>query len=288
MDLNEGNKTEKSFKVDPNKLIFISILVIMGIILLGGYFAESTIPTMSSKPNISKNRDKFSDTMELHWDHMPLTYTFQEKDKIYPLRIERINLALREIGKLTNNSIQFIEVSKDADITFIGTKSMKIEREEYSSLDYFLMGEDEGYSPGTQTLGEATWNVEGNIIYNAEIFFYGGIKENCLDYPAVEMHEILHVFGMEHSKNVASVMSKMEHYCIQKIRQDVDGDIFSCLKDIYFNGEFNGNCSKVNLLTGDDLYGYACEDNWYRVEGTEYCCPEPNMIIDNEGYCSFA
>lgn len=27
-----------------------------------------------------------------------------------------------------------------------------------------------------------------------------------------------------------------------------------------------------------------CDEGWYEVEGTDFCCPEPNMeIID--GYC---
>ena len=63
----------------------------------------------------------------------------------------------------------------------------------------------------------------------------------------------------------------------------VDDEIISCLKYIYSNWEFEGDCSEVNFL--DEEYG-ECPTGTYEVEGTEYCCQEPNMIIDEEGYCA--
>lgn len=43
--------------------------------------------------------------------------------------------------------------------------------------------------------------------------------------------------------------------------------------------------SKYGLLTFKQYSHGNCEDNWYIVEGTNSCCPEPGMKIVN-GYCS--
>lgn len=166
----------------------------------------------------SEPQDGFSNVSKLHWGHMPVTYSIIDKENFYSLRLQRVGKALDEIEKLTNGSIRFKKVSENADISFVCNKEVKREWD-----GYFI----------TYTLGEAELNNLSNLMTNATIYLYGGIDENCLDYPSIEMHEILHTLGIEHSKNAGSIMSEFEHYCLKDVRLDVDGKMFKDLENIY-------------------------------------------------------
>ena len=86
----------------------------------------------------------------------------------------------------------------------------------------------------------------------------------------------------------------------------MDKEYVSCLKYIYSNGEFENPCSDVSTARkSDDLPACSseyyipsdeelywdeelepCDEGWYPIEGTDSCCPEPDMIIVGE-YCAY-
>ena len=60
----------------------------------------------------------------------------------------------------------------------------------------------------------------------------------------------------------------------------IDEEIVSCLNYIYSNGKI-GMCKDVLLYSPN----FVCPEGTFNVEGTNYCCSEPNMIIkDGYGY----
>ena len=219
-------------------LTIVLIFSVIGVFIFYSYSDESNNITLSNnnsqiyKQLNSVNEDIYFETSELHWNHMPLTYTFVDEENFFPIRKERIEKALSEIEILTDNKIKFEYVLDNPDITFISTKSSKIERDQYDEYSFLYYNEDAG-SSYQQTLAECEYYYEDNILTDATIYFYGGIEKDCLKYPATEMHEILHAFGIEHSKYAGSVMSAIEHYCINEIKIEIDGIIFEDLKNRY-------------------------------------------------------
>ena len=43
---------------------------------------------------------------------------------------------------------------------------------------------------------------------------------------------------------------------------------------------------KIKNSSNENIYEY-CWDGLYETIDGEYCCPKPNMIIDEEGYCDY-
>ncbi|MBU0761374.1 MAG: hypothetical protein KJ600_06385 [Nanoarchaeota archaeon] len=150
------------------------------------------------------------------------------------------------------------------------------------------------FSFNFDALGEGGPNyLLGNVIVNSSvnIFKLGESWTTCTSFPTKEMHEILHGFGFGHSYepyfdpyygysaqdiHYLSDLMFPRLYC--QYNKGLQEKYISCLKYIYSNAEV-GNCYDVSFLGG-------CPAGTYEVEGTEWCCPEPNMIIEGE-YCVF-
>lgn len=121
--------------------------------------------------------------------------------------------------------------------------------------------------------------VYGKKIINASIDFYlnDGQSGSSLSFPSKEIHEILHTFGFDHY----NVDERDIMYPYTSFYQSMNNKYVSCLKYIYSNGK-QENCSNVNFMQFES----SCKDGWFQVDGTDYCCPEPNMRIVN-GYCDY-
>ncbi len=154
--------------------------------------------------------------------------------------------------------------------------------------------EELGFSINNEILGEGgPSEIMGNIIVKGEINLYQGFEESkTCTFPSKEIHELFHSFGFDHSHEpfwdpyygyvdwepVKDIMFP-HNYC--QFQKEIQEKYISCLKYIYSNGEI-GKCSfEVNFLGSTGV----CRDNWYPVENSDYCCPEPNMIINEGGYC---
>lgn len=228
-----------------------------------------------------ESQDNFSEIDELHWNHMPITYSFSESC-VGPI-VPRIEWAFQIIENNTNKLVNFNEIENNGDITFICYPEQNKEAVGYDLTEY--------------TFGQSAPNIDGSVIKDAEIEFWS-VTENtrptsCSNFPRLEIHEILHAFGFDHILN--NTYTIMHPYggssCIARddtityngktfMPEDkIDEEIVSCLKYIYSNGQI-GLCNKyVKFMTGECPLGY------YEVPGSRYCCPEPNMRIDEEGYC---
>jgi hypothetical protein len=186
----------------------------------------------------------------------------------------------------------------------ISVKAQKIS-DSYSAWEICYFDEKEiGVSLDYFTVGDALPDIEGDIINKASINLYkkesisedifgGDIWTTC-GFPAKSTHEILHSFGFGHpyleyygsdpiyATNVPLFVRKdiMAPIINCALQTEIQEKYYSCLKYIYSNGE-QGNCDEEVVFLDDPGYGdySSCEDGWYLVEGTDYCCPGPNMEI---------
>lgn len=260
-------------------------------------------------------KDYFSNTDRLHFGEMPVTFGFKTECR---QRIEdSMRLAFQSIENETEGIVYFEEVSNNPAISIFCAESER-DRDSY-----------------TRALGSATCildNDNPNLIIGGEIYIYGQGWVCGTGYPAVEVHEILHVFGFLHNPSPRSIMYRFSSDYSQGCTIDSIDDVYiDCLRNIYSNGTIPGNCSKINTaITSsdpplcyreDEFYNTCpegwyevddsdyccpnsdmkvnddgcyfeediavCSDGWYPVEGTDYCCSEPNMAIDEDGYCYF-
>lgn len=152
-----------------------------------------------------------------HWDHMPLSFTFINPEDCGGFQTRRILRAFNEIQNSTQDKVSFFQINaSEADISIICNKK-------------FLPSTE----PGLIESGEATVHNRGKIYIKSEINFYNTAGESynggCRNYPDVEIHEILHVFGLPHTDAEYNIMNPVGSYCPTKINQD----IIDYLMDIY-------------------------------------------------------
>ena len=226
--------------------------------------------TPSFDENYTEKRvitDNYSSITEMHWNHMPLKYKFSEENSCGATRKSRIVKTFNELNKSTNQLVSFIE-SEDYDI-FITCNSSST-----GEITY-----EDGYKYTTLAEGGITDYLD-NVIISATLNFYplsytGGY------YPSTEIHEILHGFGFNHNNKSCMMMSAVDEEECHQITS-IDDKIVSCLNYIYSNG--NGTNTCLGQMYPTETFETFCSDGWYPVVGTEYCCPEPNMKIE-DGYC---
>lgn len=157
--------------------------------------------------------DQFPDVDVYHWDHMPVTFTFDnsgtEKSRDCPdFQKERVR-----------NAFQIIDDSTEGIVSF---------KEEEIYGDIFIWCYGVKGSGGYMSEGDAYNNVNRNIITQGDLSFY--THRNCGTWPDVEIHEILHLFEYGHKDDKWSIMNPIAARCdLGKIDEDIVAD----LKNIY-------------------------------------------------------
>lgn len=173
-------------------------------------------PTSWSEEDYSPGLDRF---VHLN-DNSIITYHFNivnsnsNKNAVYQCSLtkqEKVSSAFNEIEKAVNNSIDFQEVNDSAEI--------EIYCGGIASEGKYI------------TLGEATFNEIGSVIEDSNITFYAGNdKDSSKTCIQTELHEILHVLGVDHIEDKNSIMNPIDGpKCINKI----DEDIINLLNDYY-------------------------------------------------------
>ena len=149
-----------------------------------------------------------------YWDHMPLTYNLLECPNEY--EINRIRNAFQLVQNETDNAVRFLEVNGSSDIISLCHREYK-----------------EGETEGMFESGDAEIKVSGDLIVSGTLNF-NSVREGyypggCVDYPAVEIHEIIHVLGLGHTSRNISIMNSVGNGC----RAKLDAEIIDVLKQIY-------------------------------------------------------
>ncbi len=265
-----------------NMIIFIGILVLVASVFISfsGDFPENSYAVHEEE----KVEDNFSNVEKLHFSHMPITYSYAESciGTILP----RLEWAFDILENETEGLLSFENINgSEVNINFVCYSTQNVE---------------EGFITYGQSLIE---EYSGSVIEKTTIEFWS-VREDtrppsCFTFPNLELHEIMHSFGFDHIENNRYSLMYPEAAWTECIAKDViitlhstgetfkpedkiDDKIVSCLKYIYSSGELGECNSEIKFLDSEG----ECEEGLYPVENSNYCCQEPNMIIDDEGYCA--
>ena len=240
-----GKKSQAS--VILNVILFLLVLVVL---LMGSYFLYLNIPgkpknltAIIKQPkleisNLSYAVKQFYPNMK--FNHNQISYSIdpacsQEKK-------ERMVEAFDELSEKVG-VISFYPVSSNPDIEVSCSEDVKHSIEK----DYFIGGEG-GAKEIVQT-------GRYNVITEGVILLYNEKEGIRCDWPNIELHELLHVFGFEHSQDKNSLMYSYLESCDQKLDESIINDLKELysqknLADLYFenvNGVKKGRYLDFNV-----------------------------------------
>jgi hypothetical protein len=178
-------------------------------------------PTLSGNEVRGGIEDLFPDSKSMHWPNMPIKYTIAN---CTDYRLNRIGLALEYISNETE-VISFQE-SSDYDIEIICINEQK----------------DRGYVAGEAVLN---YYVGTRIYAPSQVYIYH--SNHCMNRrPTIEIHEVLHVFGLNHSleSEWGDIMNPYTTGCEAELS----------LEDSLHLKETYSEENRGNLITGNVVY----------------------------------
>lgn len=219
------------------RLIMITIIVILFIcsfVLIRSYLI-APIPELPEPPTykvleLSEKvqvivTDSYPNLNELHFGQMPITYKLEG---VCLVNVEkRILLAFETISSETDSIIKFQETNKNPDILiFCKPRNYKEHSTDEGFVSYYELVQGDAYFLVDE-------NNE-NLINYGEINFYGEGFSCGTGFPLIEVHEILHTFGFNHSYGVRSVMRPETPETSRSCNiGKIDDEIITKLKEIY-------------------------------------------------------
>jgi len=164
--------------------------------------------------NLSYEVEQFYPNMK--FNHNTITYKIDSQCS--ENKIERMNAAFSELASKVG-LIEFQPSNNDADIDITCSGEVG----EITGKNSFVAGEG-GAKEIIQT-------GRYNVIVKGEVLLYSNPKGAVIcDWPNVELHELLHVFGFTHSSNTKSLMSP---YLTSCEKQKLDDSIINDLRELY-------------------------------------------------------
>ncbi len=207
---------------------------------------------VSEEPAVME--DNFSSAEELHWTHLPVTYSIQNEEDCGDYEVRKIGRAFDAISSATGSKVYFGKVKAEGDIVFRCSfiedcYKLVTDIDDDAGLVYYyelICGHNKGL---------ATTRILGNKILGSEIEMFGlagfsetsgrgtsGFYIGSCGHPTTEIHEILHAFGYGHSDDNSSIMYYAEDAvgtvvqeagsCVGK-RKEIDADIVDSLVKTY-------------------------------------------------------
>lgn len=212
-------------KANKPPIIFWVVIaaIVLGLFLSSIDWNPAIMPVENNIDDVNKNfnpnTDQFPNAVGLHWAHIPLIY------EIYNCTDYQANRAIRAFVKIEN------ETQGDVGFLRFDNSSEKVDIEIHCTPDY-----EYSLEPGYLVSGDSMYvpsSDNPNIIDKAYINFYAISKTTytggCTIYPDIEVHEILHGFGYDHSDSAKSIMYPSHVMCAFKI----DDNIIADLKEKY-------------------------------------------------------
>jgi hypothetical protein len=199
-------------------LLFCGIILAIALFIIQSSNQNSTGYSIldTSTQNINNNQPVVANDNYLHYSHTDLTFSFNDISLCGDIEPNRVRKAFLEIQNQTNNLLTFKEVNRIGDITINCSRGVPL-----------------GEQPGYIVSAYGGYTNQGWIITQGQLYFNNIMKNTyspgCLNYPDVEIHEILHTFGLQHSNNTKNIMYPINQGCVYKI----DNESLSHLIEIY-------------------------------------------------------
>lgn len=211
-------------------LVILILIFIFLLYILWQYFPSETVPSIASIPDVGFNTVNLSSEVpqfypNMKFNHNEISYNLEEAcDEIKKAR-------MREAFRILHGeveSISFYETSKEPDIRVICTQTA----EGATGKNFFIAGE----GGAEQIIQTAKYNV----ITKGIVLLYES-PHNAIEcnWPNVELHELMHVFGFQHSQDENSLMYPYLKSCNQRLDESIINDLNEIysqpnLPDLYF------------------------------------------------------
>jgi len=224
-------------KAESNLLSILLLIILLGVLIYASYFLYLNIPREAQQLDVQIEKSK-EETIPLSsanqfypnmkFNHNQITYLIN--GVCNEIEKDRMNRAFNEIS-LEVPKISFKETSTNPDIKIICSESA----EPGKSID------EEHFIAGEGGAKQIIKTGKFNIITNGEILLYENSKIETIkcDYPNVEIHELLHVFGFDHINDQRSIMYPLIESCEQKLDRSIINELNRLysqknLPDLYF------------------------------------------------------
>ena len=216
-------------------LLLIALIILLVVLSVLAYFLYQYFPgdpiilnvSTGGSPNLtignlSYEVEQFAINMK--FNHNSISYSIGS-DCSEGKRERMIN-AFNELAEKVE-VISFYE-SNDAEIEV----SCSEKAEHKLEKDYFIAGEG-----GAE---EVIITGRYHVITRGVILLYDDSKGIACEWPNIELHELLHVFGFMHSEDRESLMYPLLESCDQKLDESIVSDLKELhsrdnLADLYFN-----------------------------------------------------
>jgi len=263
-------------------LIFITLIFILFYTL---YLLFTNIPGKPVALNISINEELFENFSgeikqfyhNMKYNHNNVTFGFHNScdDK----KKGRMKRAFSEVENKVNSIVTFIEVNNNSDIDIECEEKPASENEG----DFLIAGEG-----GAK---EIIPTGRFNVIKKGVIYLYNNEGDrylNC-DNSNVEIHELMHAFGFDHSNDENSLMYIIIDSCSQLLDESILNEIkrlysMEDLPDIYFDRVYvvkKGRYIDFNITIKNSGSIFADNITMYVLDGSDVI---NNFSINNINY----
>lgn len=214
-------------------LLFLLLLLLFSLLVFT-YFLYLNIPGSPEsldiilEPGVIENLTNRSNQFfpNMKFNHNVISYDidrFCEEEKG-----KRMIEAFNEFSDIIE-FVTFYESSENPDIRVVCSEK---DIDNLEEKEYFIAGEG-GAKEVIQT-------GRYNIITDGIILLYTNPKFSKCDWPNIELHELLHVFGFDHTNNKNSLMYPLLTSCDQKIEPFIVNELKRLyseenLADLYFD-----------------------------------------------------
>lgn len=236
--------------------------------------SRANLPEMKFETgNLSYKVSQFYPNMK--FNHNEISYNIEaacEEEKKARMR-EAFRLLQSEVG-----IISFYETNEEPDIRVTCTQTI----ESSTGRNFFVAGEG-GAEQIIQT-------KKYNVITKGIVLLYGNPHGSVsCSWPNVELHELMHVFGFEHSEDQNSLMYPYLASCDQKLDQEIINDMKELysqpnLADLYFEEvkatkhgkylDFNATIKNAGVIDAKNIVLAVYDDNeqgeFFRLEDINF------------------
>ena len=219
----------KKSQISFGKILnFISIIIILLLISMGSYFLYLNLPREAKSLNVEIEPIKEIEPLNIEIKQFYPNMKFNHNEISYLIenncddnKKQRMIIAFEELSKKVN-IISFYPVANNPDIEITCSKKNIVAGQESEQEKHFIAGE--GGARKIIKTGALNIITEGTIL-----LYDSNLKTIECDYPNVELHELMHVFGFDHVDDKRSLM----YQYIESCDQILDLNIIEQLKQLY-------------------------------------------------------